>query len=79
MHGGDPHGFADLLLGQGHVEPVVRDPPNDLETLAKLDDNMGKSIQSRALAHIHDPLVKQGRIDQAVLPQNFGNVRPAGG
>jgi hypothetical protein len=36
-------------------------------------------IQSWALAHIHDPLVKQGRIDQAVLPQNFGNVRPAGG
>ena len=78
MHG-DPHNFADLLLGQGHVEPVVRDPPNDLETLAKLDDDMGKSIQSRALAHIHDPLAKQGRIDQAVLPQNFGNVRPAGG
>ena len=78
MHG-DPHNFADLLLGQGHVEPVVRDPSNDLETLAKLDDDMGKSIQSRALAHVHDPLAKQGCIDQAVLPQNFGNVRPAGG
>ncbi len=40
---------------------------------------MGKSIQSRALAHIHDPLAIQGRIDQAVSPQNFGNVRPPPG
>jgi hypothetical protein len=76
---GNSHGFAKLLLCQGHLESGTLNHADDFQALSEFDDNMSKPAWGRALSDIDDPIPKHGGVDQGVSPEDFCDVRSSAG
>jgi hypothetical protein len=74
MYRGDAHGFAKLLLRKRHVELVPFDLAYNGKTLPQLYDHVSEPVRGWPLPDIYNPLTKNGRVDQRVAPEEFGDV-----